>query len=804
MSENLNCKNCGMPITEELNNFGTNNDGSRNDKYCSSCYEDGTLKEQSTPESPTKNIKLPEDKIPNCRLLQKIGEGGMGIVYLAEQEKPIRRKVAVKIIKHGMDTKEVIARFESERQALAIMDHPNIAKVFYAGFTENSRPYFAIEYVKGIPISEHCEKHRININQRLKLIIKVCEGVQHAHQKAIIHRDLKPSNVLITIQDDQEIPKIIDFGVAKATAQRLTEQMMYTEIGQIIGTPEYMSPEQAEMTGQDIDTRTDVYSLGVILYKLLAGTLPFDAANLRQVGHYAMKNIIREKIPPKPSTRVSITLKETGNSPESPTQNLPGLAGELKGDLDWITMMAIEKDRTRRYGSANDLADDIKRYLNNEPIEARPPSVSYLLNKFVRRHRGAVPAMLIIVILIIASLITLSIQNNRTKEKRDRANKEAEKSNQVSEFLVNIFQMSDPSEALGNTITARELLDKGAADIDDKLKDQPEIQSELMNTMGKVYQNLGLYDNAGDLIGKSLKMRRGLFGDNNLDVAATLENMAILEWNQGNYDSAETHFKESLDIRLRILGAENLEVATSLNNLGVLYATQGELKKSESFIRESLALRRKLSDSDHPDLAESINNLGNILYNTGNLDEAEPLYRESLELDRKLLGDNHPDLAISLNNLAALLASKEDFEGAESLYKESLEMRRRLLGAKHPGVATVMNNLGSLNIQKGDLNSAEKYYVEALEIRREVLGNEHQYVASTLRGLASVLESMGEYQSAEKMFKESLSIYQKNYGDQHRKTIRVINNLISLYETWGKQTKVSEYRTLLPIEEETI
>jgi serine/threonine protein kinase/Tfp pilus assembly protein PilF len=776
MSKNLICENCGSLINEALNNFGTNKDGSRNEKYCSSCYENGILKDQTTPEYPTKKIKIPEDKIENYRLLQKIGEGGMGIVYLAEQEKPIRRKVAVKIIKHGMDTKEVLARFESERQALAIMDHPNIAKVFDAGFTENNRPYFAMEYVKGVPISEHCETYKLSISERLKLIIQVCEGVQHAHQKAIIHRDLKPSNVLITIQDNLAIPKIIDFGVAKATAQRLTEQTVYTEIGQIIGTPEYMSPEQAEMTGQDIDTRTDVYSLGVILYKLLAGTLPFDAANLRIVGDYAMRNIIREKVPPKPSTRVSTLLKQSTGSQDGSAQIEPTLVSQLKGDLDWITMKAIEKDRTRRYGSANDLADDIKRYINNEPIEARPPSFYYLLNKFVRRHRGAVAAMLIIIVLIIAALITLSIQNNRIAEERDRANKEAEKSNQVSEFLVNIFQMSDPSEALGNTITARELLDKGATDIDDKLKDQPEIQAELMNTMGKVYQNLGLYENAGVLIEKSLKMRRDLFGNDNLDVAATLENMAILEWNQGNYEAAESHFKESLEIRKRVLGEENLEVATSLNNLGVLYATQGDLKKSEPFIRESLALRRKLLDSDHPDLAESINNLGNVLYNMGDIDAAEPLYRESLELDRKLLGDNHPDLAISLNNLAALLSSKEDYEGAESLYKESLEMRRRLLGEKHPGVATVLNNLGSLNYQKGDFVSAEKYYTEALDIRREVLGNEHQYVASTLRGLA----------------------------DKHKKTIRVINNLISLYETWGMNEKASEYRSLLPIEEDTL
>src|SRR5580704_15958007 len=326
------------------------------------------------------------------RLLRVLGEGGMGEVWLTEQTTPIQRTVALKLIKAGMDTKAVVARFESERQALALMDHTCIARVFDAGSTPEGRPYFVMEYVPGLPITEYCDKHKLTVKERLVLFVQVCDGVQHAHQKAIIHRDLKPSNVLVVEQNNKAVPKIIDFGLAKATTQRLTEMTMFTELGVMMGTPEYMSPEQADQREQNIDTRTDVYSLGVILYQLLVGVLPFEVKALRAAGLEAILRVIREQEPPKPSTRIRSLGPASAETAEKRKEEPRSFARHVQGELDWITMKALEKDRTRRYGSPAELGADIGHYLRNEPVLAHLPSARYRANKFVRRHRFGVGA----------------------------------------------------------------------------------------------------------------------------------------------------------------------------------------------------------------------------------------------------------------------------------------------------------------------------------------------------------------------------------------------------------------------------
>src|SRR6202167_4582070 len=365
------------------------------------------------------------------RLLQLLGEGGMGEVWLAEQKTPIHRTVALKMIKAGMDTKAVVARFESERQALALMDNPNIARVFDAGSTAEGRPYFVMEYVPGLPITKYCDKHRLTIKERLELFMQVCDGVQHAHQKAIIHRDLKPSNVLVVEQDNKAVPKIIDCGLAKATAQRLTDKTFFTELGVLMGTPEYMSPEQADLSEQNIDTRTDVYSLGVILYQLMAGVLPIDVKALRAAGLQAILRTIREQDPPKLSTRIR-GLGEASNVAASNRREEPRtFARHLQGELDWITMKALEKDRTRRYGSAAELGADIERHLHNEPVIAHPPSAAYRASKFVRRHRWAVAAAASAVVLLITFAAVTAVQARRIAAERDRARRQAEAAQRV-------------------------------------------------------------------------------------------------------------------------------------------------------------------------------------------------------------------------------------------------------------------------------------------------------------------------------------------------------------------------------------
>ncbi|HMC60946.1 MAG TPA: serine/threonine-protein kinase, partial [Candidatus Solibacter sp.] len=389
----------------------------------------GPLRQPATSARPTLGMgahPMTGAVIGPYRLIEKIGEGGMAEVWRGEQTTPVRRTVAIKLIKAGMETKAMIARFESERQALALMDHPAIARVFDAGATAEGMPYFVMEYVPGMPITEYCDKYRLSTRERLELFMQVCEGVQHAHQKAIIHRDLKPSNVLISVQDGKPAIKIIDFGVAKALAQRLTEKTMFTEMGMLVGTPEYMSPEQAELTGRNVDTRTDVYSLGLILYELLVGALPFDSRELRRAGFAEILRRIREEDPPRPSTR----LRTLGDSLAESARNRktePGvLARQLQVDLDWIAMKALEKDQTRRYGSPSDLAAEIGRYLRDEPVLASPPSVAYRAGKFARRHRAGVGVAAGVFLLLLGFAITMTVQARRIARERDRANREAE------------------------------------------------------------------------------------------------------------------------------------------------------------------------------------------------------------------------------------------------------------------------------------------------------------------------------------------------------------------------------------------
>jgi len=391
---------------DKLLSIGTEyTDGSEiEDKKSSTTSEDTIAKKIDVP-NPTASLDIfaerPGSQIGRYKLLSVLGEGGMGVVYLAEQQRPIKRQVAVKLIKPGMDSKRVVARFEAEQQALALMDHPNIAHVFDAGLTMSGRPYFVMEYVQGIPVTEHCDKHKLSIEERLQLFLHVCEAVRHAHQKGIIHRDIKPSNILVSIRDNQAVPKIIDFGIAKALTQSLTERTLYTEQGQFIGTPEYMSPEQVEMTAQGVDTQTDIYSLGVVLYQLLAGMLPFEAETLREGGAEHIRRVICEQDPKTPSTRLrTVSGEESTKLAKLRQTDVRTHRQRLHGDLDWIILKAMEKGPNRRYATAHALAEDIRRHLNHEPVTAGSPTIIYRLRKFVRRNRTQVTAVAVAIVLL--------------------------------------------------------------------------------------------------------------------------------------------------------------------------------------------------------------------------------------------------------------------------------------------------------------------------------------------------------------------------------------------------------------------
>jgi eukaryotic-like serine/threonine-protein kinase len=738
------------------------------------------------PSAQETTVRLPNMETPGAadarqigpyRLLQVLGEGGMGEVWLAEQTAPIHRTVALKLIKAGMDTKAVVARFETERQALALMDHPNIARVFDAGSTVEGRPYFVMEYVPGIPITEYCDKHRLTIKERLELFMQVCGGVQHAHQKAIIHRDLKPSNVLVVEQDNKAVPKIIDFGLAKATAQRLTDKTMYTELGMMLGTPAYMSPEQADQREQNIDTRTDVYSLGVILYQLLVGALPFEAKALQAAGLEAILRVIREQEPPKPSTKIRSMGEVSNASAENRKEEPRSFARHLQGELDWITMKALEKDRVRRYGTPSDLSSDISRYLRKEPVVAGPATAGYRLRKYAVRHRIALGAAAGLLILLTGFTVAQAIQLHRITLERNRVTKERDRATRITDFMTGIFKVSRPSEARGNSITAREILDKASADIGTGLTKDPELQAQMMYVMGNVYDSLGLYSRAQSLQQQSVKIRQHVLG---LESPETLESMFMLAVSldlQGHYAESEKLERETLGVQKRVLGAEHPDTLKSTHELANILSREGHYPEAEKLYRETLDVRRRILGPEHQDTLMSVNDLASVLFMEGHYAEAEKLDRETLDDLRRTLGPQHPNTLKSANNLANVLFEESRYAEAENLGRETLDDMRRILGPEHPDTLVSTANLADTLLAEGRNPEAEKLYREAFGIERRTLGPEHPDTLTAASNLANTWNREGRYAEAEKLDRETLDIRRRVLGPEHPNTLISVNNL---------------------------
>jgi serine/threonine protein kinase/tetratricopeptide (TPR) repeat protein len=699
--------------------------------------------------------------IAGYRVLQLIGEGGMGVVYEAQQEKPVRRRVALKLIKPGMDTAQVVARFESERQALALMSHPSIASIYDGGATGDGRPYFAMELVHGEPLTEYCDKNRLTIRERLELFIQACGGVQHAHQKGIIHRDLKPSNILITIQGEKPVPKIIDFGVAKATSQRLTDKTLYTQLGQWMGTPVYMSPEQAEMSGVDVDTRTDVYSLGVVLYELLAGALPFDPTELKKAGFESFQRILRETEPPKPSARVHTLAKTPTDPAKARRLELPALERELRGDLDWITMKALEKDRTRRYGSPSELAEDVRRHLRHEPVVAGPPSAIYRARKFVRRHRVgvAVAAALVLALALGATAATVGLV--RVQRAEAQARQEAETARQVSDFLLDVFDFSDPQdESRGKTITARDVLDRGVAKIKVELQDQPLVRARLLSRMGGVYFNVGL-----------------------LSESATL-------------------YQDAVETRRAVLGERDREVARDLYNLGIVHAALENNRAAEEATRRSLQARTSLLGKDDPLVADSTAALAQILMRTGRFEESGRLYRQALAIYEETLGEDHNDTANILADYGGLLSRQERHVEAERFHRRAVAIGERILDPDHPSLALKLINLGMTCTELGKLEEAEGHLLRSLGIQKEVLGEDHFHTAYSYSALGVVYHEQGRHSDAQPLFERALAIWEASLGDGHPQVAEALGSLAELYGDQGRAREAeASYRRALAIDD---
>jgi serine/threonine protein kinase/tetratricopeptide (TPR) repeat protein len=714
-------------------------------------------------------IRTPSSKsdissqIGSYKILREIGEGGMGIVYEAEQQKPVHRKVALKLIKWGMDTRAVIGRFESERQALALMSHPNIASVYDAGAAGSGRPYFAMEYVQGIPITEYCDKHRLMIRERLVLFIQVCEGIQHAHQKGIIHRDIKPSNVLVAIQDNKPIPKIIDFGVAKATSQRLTEHTVYTELGQLIGTPEYMSPEQAEMTNLDIDTRTDVYSLGVLLYELLVGSQPFDSKKLREAGLMNIHKKLREEEPPKPSTRVSRLGEDSTTSASNRRVEIRILERQLRGDLDWITMKALEKDRTRRYETANGLAVDVQRYLSSEPVAARPPSPMYRLEKFVRRHRAGVAAAGIVALALVLGIAGTTVGLFRARTAERAAVQEAATAKAINEFLQETLGSANPLMGLGRDTTVLEALDHAVDEIDASFAEQPEIDAAVRATIGLTYLRLGRFDEAEPLLMRALEIRQRIFGDKHIDTAESFALMGLLLTNQAKWDEAAGFTRNAVRLAGE-LGEQGKNLwGDAMLNLAGLAADRGDLEDAESMYREVLAMWEK-ADSDFGP-AWVRHNLAGVLYKKGDYEEAETLFREALEGFRKTRGNEYPMVASTLHGLGKLIAR--------------------------------LNAPTEVQETEGDCEGALPLFLEALEINLGTVGPSDLHTASVRGSYGTCLARLGRYLQAEQQLLDSLASLRAGRDDDQEATAEGVRRLVRLYEAWGQPEKADEYRAML-------
>ncbi len=803
----------------------------------------------------------PGTVIGNYKLLEKLGEGGFGVVYMAEQKQPVKRRVALKIIKVGMDTREVVARFEAERQALAILDHPNIAKVFDAGATDAphllpssrsplpsdgrgikgegaegmaapslpsslsplpsvlpaGRPYFVMELVRGIKITDYCDQTNLPTRERLDLFMQVCQAVQHAHQKGIIHRDLKPSNILVTVNDGVAVPKIIDFGIAKATQMELTEKTVFTRFQQFLGTPAYMSPEQAEITSVDIDTRSDIYSLGVLLYELLTGKTPFDAKELLQAGLDEMRRTLREKEPERPSTRVSTlggeelttTAKRRGLEP-------PKLVNLLRGDLDWIVMKCLEKDRARRYETANGLAADVQRHLQNEPVVACPPSSAYRFQKLVRRNKVAFVGTSCVAAALVLGLCgaTWGLVRERAAHKRavaaeqeqarlrqqaqaneEKAQTAAATSQQVVQFFEEMLEGVGPEVAKGRDATIlKEILDKTVQRLGTELTNQPAIESDMRDAVSKVYRALGDYGDAEVMLRRVVALERVNYPNGHRNLAKVLDDLAVTLMLRGNLPEAEALDREAIAMGEKFLGPVHTDVAAWLNNLANILKHEGNLKDAEAMYREGLAMNRKLLGNGHREVAVSLNNLATLVAKQGKLSEAETLEREGLQIATNLWGNEDPMTARFLTSLTWILSHEDKLPEAETAGRDALAVQEKLLGPMHPDVANALFNLADVVEHQGELQEAEAMQRRALAIRRKSLGSEHPIVGQSLWKLGVLLSSRGSLHEAEATLREALALARKLPVNDYANPTNIIADLNKVLAAEGKPSEASPVR----------
>jgi serine/threonine protein kinase/tetratricopeptide (TPR) repeat protein len=749
------------------------------------------------------------------KLIEPIGEGGMGTVWMAQQTEPVKRLVAVKVIKAGMDSRQVIARFEAERQALALMDHPNISKVLDGGTTTGGRPYFVMDLVKGVAITRYCDEHRLTPRQRLELFIPICEAIQHAHQKGVIHRDLKPSNVLVALYDGKPVPKVIDFGVAKAAGQSLTEKTLVTGFGNIVGTLEYMSPEQAEINQLDIDTRSDIYSLGVLLYELLTGSPPFSRKELQKAGMMEMLRVIREQEPSKPSTKLSSSdglptlAANRGTEPAKLTKL-------VRGDLDWIVMKALEKDRDRRYETANGFAMDVQRYLADEPVLACPPSMSYRLRKFMRRNKGSVLAVSLLLLALMGGIVGTTLGLFEASRQRDTAlvaaiaekraketaeTKEAE-TRAVLEFVeAKVFAAGRPQGqqgGLGRKATLRQAADAALPFVEKTFADQPLIEARLRMTLGLSFWYLGEAGKAAKQLQKARMIRSEHLGPDHPETLASMNHLANSYETLGRYADALKLREETLALRKLKLGPDHPDTLMSMNNLALSYRDLGRHPEALKLHEQTLALRKAKLGREHADTFMSMHNLANTYSDLSREADAFKLREEIAALIRTKLGPDHPDTLRTMMTLANSYRALGRHAESLKLHQETLARQQIVLGPTHPETLMSMNNVAACYAALGRHADALKLRKETLALMKTALDPDHPDTLSSMRYLANYYSALGRHAEASKLHEETLAAEKIALGADHLSTLNSMNDLGLCYAALGR------YAEALKLHEETL
>lgn len=784
-------------------------------------------------------------------VLRRLGRGGMGDVFLAVREKPFKRHVALKVIRQEVATRETFVRFALERQILASLNHPNIARLYDGGVTEEGQPYLAMEYVEGQPLTTYCDARRLPLHERIALFQTVCQAVHSAHQNLVIHRDLKPTNIFVT---DDGVVKLLDFGIAKLLNPNLSPTPLpVTRTGRHVMTPEYASPEQVR--GDPLTTASDVYALGVLLYELLTGHRPYRVAGRPT---HEIVAVVCEQEPERPSTRVTRTETVTGPdgtvtriSPEtvSAARDMPveRLRRQIRGDLDTITLTALRKEPGRRYRSAEQLAQDLERYLSGLPVAASPDTVWYRARKFATRHRAAVLSAVLVGLSLVGGFGTALWQAHQARQERDRARLEAQRAQATAGFLKNLFRATDPDVALGDTVSAHELLERGARRIERELADQPVVRSDMLLTLSQIYHNLGRFDEALAMSEAAYETRRQLYGPDHVDVVEIHLHEGLLHLNRGDVEQSVAMLREVLARYRRRLPPDHPELVTALNSLAAALRYQGSARypepyrEAEALLHEALTIEQNRPVPDSIRLSDTLKRLAYLARDQNRPAEAEALHRESLALLQGALGDRHPRVANTLVNIGATLADQGRYDQSIAFFQRGLAMRRAVQGNDHVDVAIDLAGLGEVYVQKGDYEAAEGHLREALSRLRQRLPEDNLRVTKVMRVLSDALVAQGKHAEAHPVLEElvrlergkqgnaysramaerrlgenllALNRYeaaepllQKSYAalrqldPDREETHRALQHLVDLYAAWQKPREADRYRALLPPKE---